>query len=65
MLKLRPATVVETYSSAADSAAQERGRPAGEQQLMVELTGEHSAQGDRRRAVADVALVGARRWATR
>jgi hypothetical protein len=58
MLKLRPATVVETYSSAADSAAQERGRPAGEQQLMVELTGEHSAQGDRRRAVADVALVG-------
>jgi hypothetical protein len=58
MLKLRPATVVETYSSAADSAAEESGRPAGEQQLMVELTGKHSAQGERRRAVADVALVG-------
>jgi hypothetical protein len=53
MLKLRPATVVETYSSAAD----ERG-PAGEQQLMVELTGTEAADGDRRRAVADIALVG-------
>jgi hypothetical protein len=57
MLKLRPATVVETYSSAADSAADRRGHPAGEQQLMVELTGERSGE-DRRRAVADVALVG-------
>jgi hypothetical protein len=58
MLKLRPATVVETYSSAADSAADRRGHPAGEQQLMVELTGQHEAEGARRRAVADLALVG-------
>ena len=57
MLKLRPATVVETYSSAADSAADRRGHPVGEQQLMVELSGERSGE-DRRRAVADVALVG-------
>jgi hypothetical protein len=58
MLKLRPATVVETYSSAADSAADRRGHPAGEQQLMVELTGQQAAEGARRRAVADLALVG-------
>src|SRR5580693_7314361 len=58
MLKLRPATVVETFSSAADSAADDRGRPAGEQQLMIELTGEERAESARRRAIADVALVG-------
>jgi hypothetical protein len=58
MLKLRPATVVETYSSAADSAADERGRPVGEQVLMVELTGDVSAEPSRRRAIADVSLVG-------
>jgi hypothetical protein len=58
MLKLRPATVVETYSSAAESAADRRGHPAGEQQLMVELTGQQAAEGARRRAVADLALVG-------
>lgn len=58
MLKLRPATVVETFSSAADSAADDRGRPAGEQQLMIELTGDGRAESARRRAIADVALVG-------
>jgi hypothetical protein len=58
MLKLRPATVVETYSSPADSAADGRGRAVGEQQLMVELAGEVSAEPSRRRAIADVSLVG-------
>jgi hypothetical protein len=58
MLKLRPATVVETYSSAADSAADDRGRPVGEQQLMVELSGDGHAESSRRRAIADVSLVG-------
>jgi hypothetical protein len=58
MLKLRPATVVETYSPAADSAALDSARPSGEQQLMIELTGDERGESRRRRAIADVALVG-------
>ena len=55
MLKLRPAIVLETADTAAESA---RGQRAGEEQrLVIELTGERS-DGEQRAAIADVALVG-------
>ncbi len=58
MLKLRPATVVETDrpdSERASGASAARGAPP-EQQLIVELAADHGAE--RRAAVADVGLVG-------
>ncbi len=61
MLKLRPATVVETLDTSADTgsrdAARERPRAGVEQRLVVELATDADA-GKRREAIADVALVG-------
>ena len=59
MLKLRPAIVVETHSAAGDvdAVAGARSNMPAEQRLVVELaTGE--ADGARREAIADTALVG-------
>jgi hypothetical protein len=59
MLKLRPATVVEVHDANDNIESAVRGRLSthGEQRLVVELTGETS-KGERRAAIADVALVG-------
>jgi hypothetical protein len=58
MLKLRPAIVVEIDRPDVEGAAHD-GRPSGgpEQTLVVELTA-GAGSGDRRPAIADVALVG-------
>jgi hypothetical protein len=68
MLKLRPATVVETRRSGADGGGAKRGRAKGkgvgtgerEQRLVIELVGdsEPTGAGERREAIADVGLVG-------
>jgi hypothetical protein len=63
MLMLRPATVVETLDTSADTgsraAAPERPRAGAEQRLVIELaTGIDADAGKRREAIADVALVG-------
>jgi hypothetical protein len=66
MLKLRPAIVVETSRTSADSdaltdagegASAEAHAGAGEQRLIVELAGDGGA-GKRREAIADIGLVG-------
>jgi hypothetical protein len=61
MLKLRPATVVETLDTSADAgsraAASERPRAGVEQRLVIELATDADV-GKRREAIADVALVG-------
>jgi hypothetical protein len=61
MLKLRPATVVETLDTSADAGsravAPERARAGVEQRLVIELATDADA-GKRREAIADVALVG-------
>ncbi len=66
MLKLRPAIVVETRRTGADSgaladagagASAPAPAGAGEQRLIVELAGERGA-GKRREAIADIGLVG-------
>jgi hypothetical protein len=61
MLKLRPATVVETLDTSADTVsrgeARERSGAGVEQRLVVELATDQDA-GKRREAIADVALVG-------
>jgi len=69
MLKLRRATVVETRSldpnldpgpdhgPGPGASAAARSRPAGEQRLVVELSGDGGAR-ERREAIADVALMG-------
>ncbi len=64
MLKLRPATVVETLDTSADAnaraGAHAGSRAAVEQRLVVELASgsEPTRHGRRREAIADVALVG-------
>ncbi|HTU77131.1 MAG TPA: DUF3866 family protein [Solirubrobacteraceae bacterium] len=59
MLKLSPATVVETRHAheRLESPGGGRPEPAGEQRLVVEL-GRGDGPGERREAIADVALVG-------
>ncbi|MBA3809654.1 MAG: DUF3866 family protein, partial [Solirubrobacterales bacterium] len=59
MLKLRRARVLEVDEPTASPATAERVA-LREQSLVVELTGE-AAQGERRRAIADVGLLGSAR----
>src|SRR5271166_817261 len=56
MLKLRPAIVIESDPIDPDAVGAHGGRP--EQRLLVQLTGPDRA-GERRRAIADLRLVGA------
>jgi hypothetical protein len=58
MLKLRPAIVVEVDEPNIEggSVNGDRTRPGAEQQLVVELAG--AQDGERRKAIADVSLVG-------
>lgn len=57
MLKLRPAIVTEVHNADAGVESTVRGRPGGEQRLVVELAGDRAGSAPRS-AIADVALVG-------
>jgi hypothetical protein len=58
MLKLRRATVVETRSAGEHTGVHDRPGDEREQRLVIALSGDGELAGDRREAIAEVALVG-------